>query len=185
MSLFAEYSAKLPAQSGLDASCGLVIRLGAEPDLPAIAAITAEREGDSPERRRSSAEEFLRQSRSTDRSSLFVAELLGEVIGFGQCSYFVPLENALRPVAPEGWYLAGLIVAPKFRRRRVGLQLTRARLQWIAQRANCAYYFANAKNLVSLELHQKLGFEELTRNFFYAGATFAGGDGIFLAIKLI
>ena len=140
MSLFAEYDAKGPAPSELDASCGLVIRLAVELDLPAIAAIIAERESDSLERQLRSAEKFLRQSHATDQSSLFVAELQGEVIGFGKCSYFVPPENAPRPVAPEGWYLAGLIVGPKFRRRRVGLQLTRARVQWIAQRADCAYY---------------------------------------------
>jgi ribosomal protein S18 acetylase RimI-like enzyme len=184
MSLFAEYDAKPPTQSRLDASCGLVIRLAAESDLRAIAAITAEREGDSLERRLRSAAEFLRQCRATGRSSLLVAQLRDQVIGFGECSYFVPPEDAPRPVAPEGWYLAGLIIAPKFRRRHVGLQLTHVRLQWIAQRADCAYYFANAKNLVSIELHQKLGFVELTRKFFYPGATFAGGEGILFRTKL-
>src|SRR5262245_9248137 len=102
MSLFAEYNEKIPGQAKLDAACGLRIRPAEEPDLPAIAAIEAEREGDQTARRLRSAEEFLRKSRETGRSSILVAQLNGEVVGFGKCSFFVPPKPAPPNVAPEG-----------------------------------------------------------------------------------
>src|SRR5262245_38127172 len=70
MSLFAKYEEKIPGQPMLDVAGGLRIGLAEEPDLPAIAAITAEREGDQPERWLRSAEESLRKSRETAKSSI-------------------------------------------------------------------------------------------------------------------
>ena len=65
------------------------------------------------------------------------------------------------------------------------LELTRRRLGWIAGRgATEAYYFANAQNLASIDLHAKLGFVELTRDFHVPGATFAGGVGILFRVQL-
>jgi len=77
-----------------------------------------------------------------------------------------------------------VIVVPEYRRRSVGRILTQARLDWIAQRDRWAYYFANAQNRVSIELHQQFGFIELTREFSHPWATFEGGIGILFRAEL-
>jgi ribosomal protein S18 acetylase RimI-like enzyme len=178
MSLFASYSTGHTSQPALGASSGLIIRIAAEADLPAVAAIAAEREESSISAETLSLEKFWQRSQESGRASVHVATLNGEIIGYGKCSFFVPPEAAPPHAAPEGWYLGGLVVAPALRRRTVGLQLTQVRLQWIAERARAAYYFANARNQVSIELHQRLGFIEVTRKFFYPGTSFVGGEGI-------
>jgi len=57
-------------------------------------------------------------------------------------------------------------------------------LNWIAQRDRYAYYFANAQNRVSIELHEQFGFMELTQDFTYPGVTFEGGIGILFRVEL-
>ena len=71
-----------------------------------------------------------------------------------------------------------------WRRAGVGRALTEARLAWIAERAERAYYFTNARNQTSLDLHRKLGFKELTRTFTGPGIAFDGGQGVLDVIEL-
>ena len=52
-----------------------------------------------------------------------------------------------------------------------------ARLAWVQQRANEVWYFANARNQASIDLHSKYGFVEVTRDFTAAGVTFDNGIG--------
>jgi ribosomal protein S18 acetylase RimI-like enzyme len=184
MSLFASYNRGQASEPALDASSGLIIRIAAEADLPAVAAISAEREESSVSVQTLWLEKFVQRSQESGQASVHVATLNGEIIGYGKCSFFIPPEGAQSHTAPEGWYLGGLVVAPPFRRQTVGRQLTQVRLQWIAARARTAYYFANARNRVSIELHQRLGFIEVTREFFYPGTSFAGGEGILFKIVL-
>jgi ribosomal protein S18 acetylase RimI-like enzyme len=106
------------------------------------------------------------------------------IVGYGKVSYFVPAKDAPSNPAPEGYYLGGVTVAPEFRRRRIALELTRQRLVWIAQRADEAYYFANALNRASIDLHARLGFVELTREFHHPSASFTGGVGILFRVDL-
>ena len=87
-------------------------------------------------------------------------------------------------MAPCGYYLVGVIVAPPARRRGVGRALTEARLAWIGGRAREAWYFANAQNDASLELHRQLGFEEVTRSFWFPEVTFDGGEGVLCRVRL-
>lgn len=49
------------------------------------------------------------------------------------------------------------------------------RLAWIFHRSDTAYFFANSLNSVSIELHRRLGFEEVQRDFAFPGASFVGG----------
>ena len=60
---------------------------------------------------------------------------------------------------PEGWYLVGVIVSPQYRRRGVATELIRQRLLLISYMADEAYYFANALNLVTIELHERFGIQ--------------------------
>lgn len=67
--------------------------------------------------------------------------------------------------------------------RGIGLALTRYRLKWIAERADHAYYFANTRNHASIDLHTRLGFTELTRDFVFPGVSFTGGQGVLHRIE--
>jgi GNAT superfamily N-acetyltransferase len=116
---------------------------------------------------------------------LIVAEHDGKVIGYARSSYFRHPEETSSNICPEGWYLTGVIVLAKYRRKGVAYQLTKKRLEWIAERADTAYYFANAKNKVSFDLHAKFGFEEVTRDFSYPGVEFEGGEGVLYKVGLI
>jgi len=113
-----------------------------------------------------------------------VAVVAGEVVGYGRAAWFEPPPGAAANVAPSGYYLVGLVVAPEARRRGVGRALTEARLAWIESRATEAWYFANARNEASLELHRQLGFVEVTRSFSYPEVTFEGGTGVLCKARL-
>lgn len=60
----------------------------------------------------------------------------------------------------------------------VGTALTRARLAWIRRHDDEAWYFANARNLASIEMHRRLGFREVTRDFSFPSVTFDGDVGV-------
>lgn len=83
---------------------------------------------------------------------------------------------------PNGWYLTGLVVDPLHRRGGIGRRLTQRRLEWLDGRTGKVWYFVNALNRPSLELHRKLGFHEVTRDFAVPGVSFDGGMGV-LAVR--
>ncbi|MGO4589340.1 GNAT family N-acetyltransferase [Paenarthrobacter sp. 2TAF44] len=82
--------------------------------------------------------------------------------------------------APAGHYLGGITVAPHFRRQGVAAALTEARLEWIWERADTAWYVVNSRNQASLALHQRWGFEEVARGPGFHTVTFDGGEGLLL-----
>lgn len=82
----------------------------------------------------------------------------------------------------DGWYLTGLVVDPLHRRGGIGRRLTQRRLEWLDGRTGKVWYFANAVNRSSIELHRRLGFHEVTREFSIPGVTFDGGVGV-LAVR--
>lgn len=170
--------------SPLDRSVGLIIREAQEADVLDLARIAADREGTSKEAQQRSFEQRLSEQRGTGEFMTLVAELCGEIIGFGKCGLFTPPQIAPANIAPQGWYLLGIVVVQKFRRRRVGAQLTAARLRWLERRASKAYYFASAMNSVTIELHREFGFVEITRDFYFPNTTFTGGVGILFEASL-
>jgi ribosomal protein S18 acetylase RimI-like enzyme len=184
MSLFADYQPRHSVSVSLDVSCGLMIRTAEARDLTALAMIAAEREGSTQTAQLKLFENHL-SHQETGQSMTLVAEVAGMVAGFGKCAYCKPPpEDALANAAPDGWYLTGVIVAPQFRRRRIGHQLTQARLQWLARRTSKVYYVASAQNRVTIELHRQLGFVEVTRDFSFPKVTFTGGVGILFEMDL-
>ncbi len=117
---------------------------------------------------------------------LVVAERGGDVIGYGRMLRFVPDFGAPSDIAPEGYYLmGGLVVHATHRRAGVGTALTRARLDWISQRSDAAWYFANARNAASIALHEPFGFDEVTRSFVVPRVDFDGGEGILFRVGLM
>ncbi|MET0822646.1 MAG: GNAT family N-acetyltransferase [Aeromicrobium sp.] len=106
---------------------------------------------------------------------LLVAEVAGEIAAFGQAHH---LDEHAVDHAPAGWFLTGVTVLPHHRRQGLGASLTTARLDWIAQRSDSAWYFAAADNVASIRLHTELGFVEVSRAPSIHGVSFAGGEGV-------
>jgi ribosomal protein S18 acetylase RimI-like enzyme len=152
----------------------VAVRPVREEDLDALAALRAQREGEPHVTSRAALQ------RKLARPALFlVAEHAGERVAYASAA---TLDGGHR--APRGWYLTGVVVAPACRRRGVATALTRARLDWLAERTDRAYYFANTRNRVSIALHEGFGFREKTRAFTIPGVTFQGGEGILFELVL-
>jgi len=126
---------------------------------------------------------FLRDLDDPERR-LVVAESGGAIIGYGRACLFESEPQARADTAPDGYYLVGIVVDPDRRRGGVGAALTQARLDWISERANDAWFFANARNTASIELHRRFGFEEVTRHFSFPRVRFDGGEGILFRLRL-
>jgi GNAT superfamily N-acetyltransferase len=101
---------------------------------------------------------FLRGVQSADEL-LVVAHHDDQVVGYGRAELWSRPEEAPPRIAPTGWYLAGLLVAPAVRGRGIGRDLIARRLDWLAQRTADVWYFTNARNRISLRLHADFGFE--------------------------
>jgi ribosomal protein S18 acetylase RimI-like enzyme len=158
---------------------GLRIRPALAADCAAVAAIEVDRDGFDP------LQAAARCRAGLDRPEvlLLVAEVDGEIAGFGRVSHYSPVPGD-GSTAPAGWYLAGVIVRDAWRRRGIGAALTRERLAWIGPRAPVAYYVANARNLATLDLHRAFGFEEISRDVTMPGVTFEGGAGVLARVDL-
>jgi len=174
VSLFEPYRNRLHGEDLPAKLTDLGIRPAVSADVSELSRIEAARDGGDP------AEFALRLEStlaSTGHGMILVAQHGESLLGLGKVSYFSPAEDAPANVAPQGWYLSGVVVVPEYRGRGIGRSLTRARLDWIAERDRWAFYFANLRNRVSIELHQEFGFVELTRDFTFPGVTFEGGVG--------
>ena len=126
----------------------------------------------------------LRDDLTSPERHLSVAAADGTIVGYGRAALFLPAADAPADTAPRGHYLMGMFVRPDHRRMGVGTALTKARLAWIRRHDDQAWYFANAANLASIELHRRLGFREVTRTFSFPGVSFDGGDGVLFRAEL-
>ena len=183
MSLFADYQPRDSASVHLEIPKALIIREAEARDLTPLAIIAAEREGSTQTTQLKLFEKHL-SNQETGQYLILVAEVLGEVAVYGKCAYCKLPDSAPANRAPDGWYLTGVIVAPQFRRRRIGHQLTHERLQWLAQRTSKAYYFASVQNRVTIELHRHFGFVEVTQDFSFPNVIFTGGAGSLFEVDL-
>ncbi|MCZ6573022.1 MAG: GNAT family N-acetyltransferase [Planctomycetota bacterium] len=176
MSLFAEYE---PAAQGRPvAARALAIRKACVRDVPRLAQLSRQRHGGQEHDHLRSWRIALQEAQDEERALILVAVILGEQVAFGSARCIDPRDEPAYRAVPAGWYLTGVIVDPAHRRRGIGHALTQARLHWVEGRAACAYYFASAQNRATIDLHKKLGFVELTRDFSFPRITFTGGVGI-------
>lgn len=106
---------------------------------------------------------------------LLVAEIDGTIGAFAQAHH---LDEHPVDRAPAGFYLTGVTVLPQHRRAGLARDFTAARLEWIAARADEAWYFAAAENAASIRLHEQLGFAEVSRAPSIHGVAFEGGEGV-------
>jgi len=138
----------------------------------------------SPERAADDWRHELETDLATSDQHLALAEADGAIVGYGRARLFVPAADAPADTAPRGYYLTGMYVRPDHRRLGAGTALIRARLAWIAERDSDAWYFANARNVGSIELHRRFGFQEVTRAFSFPGLAFDGDEGILFRARL-
>jgi ribosomal protein S18 acetylase RimI-like enzyme len=180
---FARFNQGNEARQRSSSSEELIVRDACERDLTEIAEIAAARESEPLEKWRLSIERAF-ESTAQGQAHVVVASLLEGIAGYGKTGYFVPPEDSPPNVAPEGWYLTGVVVRPAFRRQGIGSRLTISRLEWIATRADRAFYFANVRNKVSVALHSGVGFVEMTRDFHHPHASFEGDVGVLYVCEL-
>lgn len=108
---------------------------------------------------------------------LVIAEVDGAVAGHATARW-LSFAVELACNVEDGWYLTGLLVDPGHRRGGLGRRLVQARLDWLASRAACVWYFAASTNPASIALHKPFGFAEVTRDFVVPGVSFRGGEGV-------
>ena len=173
MALFADYQPDRSADAPPPLQ-DLLIEPATQRDFDPIARLTVERQGGNLEDTRERIWRSLLNPPDTQLA--FVARIEGQTVGFGKAAWTDVTADPEFSHVPIGWYLVGVIVAPAMRRRGIGLALTRHRLGALAGRgATEVYYFVNSLNRASIDLHRKLGFHEVQRDFRFPGATFSGG----------
>ena len=184
MPVFEQYRRTLDKAERLPAIEDLLIRPALLTDATELGRIEAVREGGDAAQYASRLERAIVSLGTASEGLILAAQHSGTLVAIAKVRHFVPSNDAPRNIAPAGWYLSGVIVVPEYRRRGIARHLTEARLDWIAQRDQWAYYFSNVRNRVSIELHQQFGFVELTRDFTYPGAMFEGGIGVLFRAEL-
>ncbi|GAA3209039.1 GNAT family N-acetyltransferase [Oerskovia jenensis] len=166
-------SAPGPVVPGQDASAGVRVRRATQDDLDAVAEI--ERRA-----RRGADREQLVLALVDPERVVVVATVDDQVVGWGKTHRWSYADGP----APVGHYLGGVTVDPGFRRGGVGSALTRARMDWVAERAGFVCCVVNATNVASLALHEGLGFREVARAASFHTIRFTGGSGVLLRAEL-
>jgi GNAT superfamily N-acetyltransferase len=115
---------------------------------------------------------------------IVVAKAGDELIGYGRTAWFEPDPVAPPNAAPAGYYRVGLVVDPSWRRRGVASAIISARLGWVAQRASEVWYFADVRNRVSIQLHERAGFETVTDDFWFPTVMDGGGSHLLGRVTL-
>ena len=182
MSLFAEYEPE--AQGRPVPERDLVIRKACPQDLPRLAQLSRQRHGGPEQDHLHRWGMALQEAQDEDMAAVLVAVLGGDVVAFGSARQIDARDEQAYAAVPAGWYLTGVIVDAGQRRRGLGHALTRARMDWIAQRSECVYYLASAQNRPTIDMHERFGFQEVTRDFSFPGVTFTGGVGILFRVEL-
>ena len=172
--LFADYEPQVDAQTTVSPRIDPL----SHSTVTACAALAAAREGDPVERWLP----VFAQRATADPVTTFVAHVDQHFAGYASMSWLSPGKDGA--MAPEGWYLTGLVVAPEWRRHGVGAALTQHRLTVLAEITSEVYYFASALNRPTIDLHAQLGFQELTTDFQFPGVTFSGGTGHLFRLAL-
>lgn len=169
-----------PAAHG-DRLESLVTRAGRLDDAPAVARIQSDWLPHSmSDLERVAARDLADNSRPESRRYLCVAEHEGEVVGYGCCAFQAGFgENTSLPTA---WYLTGVNVPHRHRRRGIAASLIAHRLEWLTGRAEEVYFTTGESNLPSQLLHAPFGFEEVQRGF-QTGVGENPGEGCILYRK--
>lgn len=145
--------------------------------LAAVVALAVGREGGDPAAWMASLEGSL----SALNQMTFVAHIDGQVAGYARVGWLAPGTGDPGSAAPAAWYLLGLIVDPHFRRQGVGRELTAARLRWLHERTDRAWYFVSSRNQASIDLHAEFGFQQAATDLRIPGVSFTGTGLLYAA----
>ena len=139
-------------------------------DAPGIARLWTERGLGTQEQKTAKLQRMLTgPPGNRDRMRAWVAEQAGQIVGWCRAALFEPPAEAPGHCAPAGWYLLGVNVDRRMRRRGLATRLTQLRLEWLFGRTDCVYYFCDHDNVASIELHRTFGFTELARGIWFPG----------------
>jgi ribosomal protein S18 acetylase RimI-like enzyme len=142
----------------------------AERHLDACVELAVHREGGDPAAWRTALESGM----NADDRATFVGLLEGHLVGYSTVAWLAPAIGHPTSAAPDGWYLLGLVVDPRFRRRGVGRRLTIERLNWLRGRTDRVWYFVSDANRASIDLHTGFGFGLSAENLEFPGVSFTG-----------
>ena len=105
----------------------------------------------------------------------------GRLLGWAKAGWWDPQDE----LAPAGYYLGGVEVAPGSQRQGIARRLSDERLAWIAQRAESAWCVVNACNTASIKLQEALGFTVQAEAASFGPVHFTGGAGLLFRKDLI
>jgi aminoglycoside 6'-N-acetyltransferase I len=161
----------------VSSTSAIELRSGDVSDLPGILALQQHSGGAFSEQFRDVTEGAI-----LDPERCFVVACIqGALVGWATTRYFAEADGA----APAGHYLMGIRVDLTHRRRGVAHALIGARVDWIRERADNAYYFTNARNSASMAAHRRWSFVEIARAPEFRGVTFEGGEGALFGAYLV
>lgn len=172
VSPFAEY---LPAPADRRASVAVTLARASEEDVDELAALQVGARGGTVADWAGRIGRTLRG----ERNVVVAARVGGEIAGYGNVIHLAPHPD---DGAPGGYYLMGVSVAPRWRRRGIGDALTRWRMAWVGERQGApeVWCFVSAANPASVDLHLALGFVEVRRAPALQGVSFDCGEGVLL-----
>jgi GNAT superfamily N-acetyltransferase len=139
-------------------------------DVPVLAALQVQARGGSVDE----WADRIHGARYKERSLVVTAKVSGEAVGYASVAFLPehPVDHA-----PAGYYLTGVTVDPAWRRRGIGMLLTRWRMDWVWDRDSAVWCFISARNPASLDLHRELGFHHVMIGASFQGIEFADGEG--------
>lgn len=165
-----------PAPDERLARVGTVLAEAGEGDAEALGALQAGvRGGDA-----SQWAERIGRVAGGERSAVVLARVDGDIAGYANVTHLDahPVDGA-----PGGFYLTGVTVTQRWRRRGVGGLLTRWRMDWVWQRDTDVRCFISVRNRASVDMHRALGFSPVRSGSSFQGVTFTGGEGVLLRAR--
>lgn len=164
------FAAYTPHPAERPAPASAVLAEATADDVPALATLQVRaRDGSA-----SGWARRIERARRAERSLVVSAKVSGAAVGYASAA-FLPEHPVDR--APAGYYLTGVTVDDRWRRRGIARLLTLRRMDWVRERDPAVWCFISAENRASLDLHRELGFEQVTSGPSFQGVGFACGEG--------
>lgn len=105
-----------------------------------------------------------------------LVEIDNKIVGYGRLKRF---EGTHYPYpGPNGWYLMGLLVHPKFRKKGIAKKIIKFRMDFLEKISTHVYYVTNETNAGSIKAHERYGFKEIERGKGFMSVEFQNEKGI-------
>ena len=169
-------SAMGPRQAPTD----LEVRLATVEDAPAIAIISAAREGLVAHEIEPRVRGELAAGTFGTSHATWVATTGGRIVCYARLRRDEGGRDDEPQAAPSGWYLMGVVVSPAARRQGVGAALLEARLAWAAERTDHVLTMTSEANRASRALLESHGFRVIVEDVHHPRVTFQSGRGLLL-----